>query len=109
MAKATPLEVLRRGLKALRKRHAARRETLLTQLKAKTIAPEDEEWLDQDGNAADEVQALDLLKKASDYERGYNRLSDKCKAAVQTLREFAGDVVKISQRKRKRMYLFCKV
>jgi len=53
-------------------------------------------------NAVDEVQALDLLKKASDYERGYDRLSDKLKAAVQRLREFAGDV-KIFQRKRKHM------
>jgi hypothetical protein len=80
----------------------ARRETLLTQLAAKTpIAPEDEEWLDQAGNAVDEIQALNLLKKASDYERGYDRLSDKLKAAVQRLREFAGDVVKISGKKRK--------
>jgi hypothetical protein len=64
MAKATPLEVLRRGLKALKKRHMARCETFLTQLKDETgIAPEDEEWLDQDGNAVDETKALDLLSR----------------------------------------------
>ena len=46
------------------------------------------------------------LEKASDYERGYNRLRDKCKAAVQRLR--AGDVVKISQRKMKK-HIYCSI
>jgi hypothetical protein len=105
MAKSNPLDVLRRGLKALQKRHASRREKLLAQVKAKTISSEDEYWLDHDGNAVEETQVLDILERASDYEKAYAQLDDKLKAAVQRLREFAGDIVKISRKRKRRCHV----
>lgn len=71
---------------------------------AKTkISEEDEEWLDRgDGNMVDEVHVIDELERASNYERGLERLDKKSKAVVQRLRELAGDVVGVSGNKRKR-------
>jgi len=98
------VEVLKRGPKVLETCVKAKRHDLMSKVAAQAkISEEEEEWLDMgDGNMVDEVQVIDELEKASDYERGFGRLDHKSKAVVQKLRELAGDaVVKVAGNKRK--------
>jgi hypothetical protein len=81
-----PLEVLKKGLKLLQKQVKTRKDKLQAQLaEKKTISPQDEEWLDQDANLVDEQKLLDDLEKASDYERGLDRLDKGQKTIVRRL------------------------
>jgi SOS response regulatory protein OraA/RecX len=81
-----PLEVLKKGLKLLQKQVKTRKDKLQAQLaEKKTISPQDEEWLDQDANLVNEQKLLDDLEKASDYERGLDRLDKGQKTIVRRL------------------------
>lgn len=98
-----PLEVLRKGLKALRKQVKTRREKLQGLLAArKKISPQDEEWLDNEGNLVVEEQIVENLDHASDYERAVNALTAEQQEIVTKLRELAGDLPKTVGNKRKR-------
>lgn len=100
-----PLYVLRKGLEHLRNNVKTRRDHLLAQLADKQpITSEDEHWLDNDANLIDEERILETLEKASDYERGVNRLDDMGKAVVTKLRELAGDLLPKVSKKRKREF-----
>ena len=97
-----PLEVLKRGLEHLRNKVKAKRDHLLAQLAdRKSISSLEEHWLDNDRNLVLEEHILDTLERASDYERGVERLGDEGKAVVIKLREFAGDLLPKASKKRK--------
>jgi hypothetical protein len=97
-----PLDILKKGLESLRNNVKAKRDHLLAQLaEKKPITSLDEHWLDNDANLVDEEQILEALEKASNYERGVERLDDKEKAIVMKLRELAGDLLPKTNKKRK--------
>jgi hypothetical protein len=54
-----------------------------------SISDADQEWLDGDGNLIDEEQVLEILEKASDYERGLEKLNFAEKMIVQRLEQLA--------------------
>jgi hypothetical protein len=100
--KTGPLEVLRKGLAVLENQIKVKHSKLTALVSTgKSISSDDEEWLDNSGNTVDEVYAINTLENASDYERGYNGLEDKYKATVLRLRELAGDLIKVVDKKRK--------
>jgi hypothetical protein len=103
MGTRNPVEVLKRGLKVLEAWIKAKHHDLMSKVAAKTrISDQEEEWLDKGGrNMVDEVQVIDKLETASDYERGLGRLDKKSKAVVQRLQELACDVVKVAGAKQK--------
>jgi hypothetical protein len=47
------------------------------------------------------------LESAFDYDRGFDKLDEKRKAIVKTLREWAGDLVKATGKKQKCTASFC--
>jgi hypothetical protein len=103
MGPRNPVDILKRGLKVLETRIKAKQDELKSKLASKTISEEEEEWLDKGGgNTVDEVYVIDELEKASNYERGLERLDEKHKVVVQKLRELAGDTLKVAGNKRKR-------
>lgn len=96
-----PLKVLQKGLKVLESQVKTRKEVLQTRLaERKSISPQDEQWLDNDANLVDELQVLEALEDASDYDQGLGRLNDEQKAIVRRLQEAAGDVSKVVGKKR---------
>ena len=103
-----PLDILKKGLSKFTKTIKARRDELNTKLARKeTISSADEHWLDHKANTIDEQRILETLESASDYDRGFDKLDEKGKAIVKTLREWAGDLVKATGKKRKRTASFC--
>jgi predicted RNase H-like nuclease (RuvC/YqgF family) len=97
-----PLEVLKKGLKTLQAQVKAKKEKLQAQLHQKrSISSLDEEWLDNEANLVDEEQVLEALEKASDYERGLERLDEAQKGVVRRLWELAGDLSKLIGKKQK--------
>ena len=60
-----------------------------------------EKWLDDEADLH-EQQVLEALEKASDYERGLDRLDEMQKGMVERLWEVADDLVKVAGKKRKR-------
>ena len=66
-----PLDILKKGLTALKKRVASRKTQLEADLKAgKTISAEEEEWLYHGaGNLVDEERVVEVLDNGFDYER----------------------------------------
>jgi len=94
------LAVLRKGLKVLESQVKTKKEVLQTQLtERKSISPQDEQWLDYDANLVDEVQVLEALENALDYDQGLASLNDNQKAIVRKLQEAAGDVSKVVGKK----------
>ena len=71
-----------------------------------TISSSDEHWLDNKANIIDEQQILEALESASDYERGFEKLDDKGKAIVKKLRQWGGDLVKVTGKKQKHTVYF---
>jgi hypothetical protein len=105
------LEVLKKGLAKFTETIKTRKKELSAKLaRAETISSSDEHWLDNEGNTVDEQHVLDTLESASDYERGIERLDENGKAIVKKLREWAGDLAKVTGNKRKRtsFYMFKK-
>ena len=71
----TPLDVIKGGLSKLRKEVRKRKDDLTARLNQKeTHSPEDEEWLDHDGNLVEEEVVVDLLEKALKKLRTIDRL-----------------------------------
>ena len=68
-----------------------------------TISSSDEHWLDNEANIIDEQWILEALESASDYERGFAKLDDKGKVIVKKLRQWGGDLVKVT----KEMETYC--
>jgi hypothetical protein len=99
----SPLNILKKGLKALRKRVASRKTQLEADLKAgKTISAEEEEWLDGAGNLVDEEHVVQVLDNGSDYERGLERLDMKNRGIVRELISLGGGDKEPPSKKRKR-------
>ena len=98
------IDILKKGLKALKKGIASRKTRLEADLKAgKTISAEDEEWLDHGaGNLIDEERVVDFLDNESDYERGLERLDVKDRGIVQELISCGGGDKEAPSKKRKR-------
>jgi hypothetical protein len=98
-----PLEILKKGLNNFSKKIKDRKDTLTLKLSRKeSISSADERWLDHEGNTVEEERVLHDLEKASDYERGFERLDEDGKAIVKKLKEWAGDLMKVAGKKRKR-------
>ena len=101
-----PIDVLKKGLKALRKQNEARKSKIQADLDAqKSITESDEEWLDGEGNLVDEECVIDLLENASDYDKGFAGLCETDKIVVQRLKILAGAIQVAAPlgKKRKRM------
>jgi hypothetical protein len=101
-----PIDVLKKGLKALRKQNEARKSKIQADLDAqKSITESDEEWLDGEGNLVDEERVIDLLENASDYDEGFAGLCETDKNVVQRLKILAGAIQVAAPlgKKRKRM------
>jgi hypothetical protein len=98
-----PLEILKKGLGVLQSQFKSKKEQLQARLaEQKSISSQDERWLDNEANLVDEQQVLEVLEKASDYERGFGRLDNAQKGVVRKLQEAAGDIIKAVEKKRKR-------
>ena len=64
------LELLKRGLKVLENQFKEWRGRLNAQLAAKKpISSEDEKWLDCEANLIDELQVIEALEQATDYQK----------------------------------------
>ena len=88
-----PLQVLKGGLTKLKQTVKKRKESLLSQLQErKKISLEDKDWLDQEANFVDEEALVDMLEKASDYERALSRLDPKQKPLFERLIELGGGI-----------------
>ena len=98
-----PLNVLKKGLENFSKKIKTRKEALNLKLsRRESISEADEHWLDHEANTIDEERVLHDLETASDYERGIERLDEDGKVVVKKLREWAGDLMKVAGKKRKR-------
>jgi hypothetical protein len=88
------LDILKNVFSKLKKSSEKCRKALLSRLaKKEKLSDADETWLDSNGNLVDEECVIDTLDAASDFERGVERLSDNGKAALDRLRQAAGDNV----------------
>jgi hypothetical protein len=97
-----PLNVLKSGLTKLKNLTKTKKDDLLAHLHRKEeISNEEEEWLDNATNLVDEEAIIDLLEKASDYERGLTRLNSQQKSLVDKLKELGGGIKKVAGNKRK--------
>ena len=75
---AKPSDILKKGLKVL-ENQVRTKEMLQAQLaKRKSISSQDKQWLDHDVNLVDELQVLEALENASDYERAFKGLDSTC-------------------------------
>lgn len=97
-----PLEVLKKGLAKFTETIKTHKKELSAKLaRAETISSSDEHWLDNEGNTVNKQRVLDTLESASDYEQGISRLDENGKAIVKKLREWAGDLAKVTGNKQK--------
>lgn len=97
------IDVLKKGLKTLKKRVALRKAQLEADLKAgKIISAEDEEWLDGAGNLIDEECVVERFDNESDYERSLEKLDAKDRGIVQELISLGGGEKNAASKKRKR-------
>jgi hypothetical protein len=99
-----PLEILKKGLKALQKKVQSKKDQLQACLAEKqSISSQDGDWLDHEANLVDGRHVIDALECTSDYEKGLERLNEMDKGVVKKLREVAGDLAKMAEKKRRRM------
>jgi len=106
-----PLKVLKKGLaKFMETIKTCKKELSAKLAQAETISSSDEHWLDNEGNTVDKQCVLDTLESASDYEQGIEQLDENGKAIVKKLREWAGDLAKVTGNKWKHtsFYMFKK-
>lgn len=96
-----PIDILKKGLKKLQNQIGERKSQLKAKLKANQLVSEiDLEWLNNAGNLVDEERIVDVLDKASDYERGLEKMGLQEKAIVQKLKELTGGDAPTKKRKR---------
>jgi len=87
-----PLDILKKGLEKFSNSIKTQKDVLTLKLSCQeSISSADEWWLDFEANTVDEEHILNDLEKASDYERGLERLDTDGKAIVKRLRGLAGD------------------
>ncbi|KAJ7175606.1 hypothetical protein C8R46DRAFT_1030644 [Mycena filopes] len=87
------LEILKKGLSALKNSVKERRTKLLARLKKEEkLSPADKAWLDNDGNQVNEDAVIQKLENASDYERGLSCLNSNEAGLVEKLKGLAGEV-----------------
>ncbi|KAI9057991.1 hypothetical protein FKP32DRAFT_1636736, partial [Trametes sanguinea] len=102
------LDQLKAGFKLLEEQNASRRKQLEARLAAKgQITPEEEAWLDGDGNLVDEKQTLQVLSEAADYKAALQALSPEQKEAVARMRRVLEERSTQPGAKRKRMFYRC--
>jgi hypothetical protein len=102
--KCQAVDILKKGLNNFSKKIKAQKDTLTLKLSCReNISLADERWLDYEANTADEECVLHDLKKASDYERAFERLDKDRKAIVKRLKELEGELMKVAGSKRKHM------
>jgi hypothetical protein len=90
MEQRMSLEILKKGLCALKEQVKKRKDSLTECLKKKeSISETDGAWLDNEANHVDEDTLIDSLENASDYERGLVRLDSKQKGLVEKLKALA--------------------
>ncbi|KIJ90741.1 hypothetical protein K443DRAFT_116166 [Laccaria amethystina LaAM-08-1] len=88
-----PLNILKKGLEKFSNSIKTRKDVLTSKLsRRESISSADERWLDFEANTVDEERILNDLERASDYERGLERLDADGKAIVKKLRELVGDL-----------------
>ena len=96
------IDVLKKGLKTLKKHIASCKTQLKANLKAgNIISADDEEWLDGAGNLIDEGCVVELLDIEPDYERGLEKLDAKDRGIVQNLISLGGGDKEAPGKKRK--------
>ena len=99
-----PLEVLKKGLNTPQAQVKDKKEKLQAQLhEKKSTSSLDEKWLDNEANLVDKQQVLEMLEKASNYERGLGRLDETQKDVIRGLWEIVGDLSKVIGKKQKSM------
>jgi hypothetical protein len=85
-----PLETIKKGLNILKEQIHEWKSKLKADLQVKKkLSEEDEQWLDNEGNLVDEEHVVDLLERASDYERGLACLDSNDKIVIQKLQDLA--------------------
>ncbi|KAI9449837.1 hypothetical protein F5148DRAFT_1338517 [Russula earlei] len=99
--KHSPLQVLKKALATLKEKIKEKHNKLTSCLSlGQSISTEEKSWLDiGSGNTIEEVYAIEALEKALDYNKAYERLEDRYKAAVQRLQALAGEVTKVAGQK----------
>jgi hypothetical protein len=81
-----PLEILKKGLKALQKKVQSKKDQLQAHLTEKqSISSQDGDWLNHEANLVDEHWIIDALECTSDYEKGLERLNKMDKGVVKKL------------------------
>ena len=105
----TPIDMLKKGLNALRKQIDVQKSKIQANLKAKKhITESNKAWLDGEGNPVDEEHVVDFLENVSDYDKGFSNLCKTDKNVVQRLKILAGAITVPVGKKLKRMpSLFC--
>ena len=94
---------LRKALDLLEEQVASRKARLEARLaKQEALTQEDEAWLDNDANLADERYVVDILEKASDYAAALASLTPEHKEAVARLEGMTQKPGKVAGGKRKR-------
>ena len=84
---------LKKGLQALRNQIQSHQGKINAKWKAgQDLTESDEEWLDGGGNLVDEEHVVDILDKASDYERGLGQMNEKDKTVVWKLQILGGGI-----------------
>lgn len=100
-------ETLKNGLKILSRSIKKRQESLKGRLsRGETLSPEDENWLDNEGNLIEEQRVVERLTSTSNYQQELEKLNDTEKGIVERLRILAGDLPAVAGNKRKRMLNF---
>ena len=95
-----PLDILKKGLVKFSNSIKTLKDVLTLKLSHQdSLSSADEQWLDFEANTVDEEHILNDLKRASDYERGLERLDADGKAIVKKLWELAGDLMKVAGNK----------
>ncbi|KAL4062797.1 hypothetical protein V8B97DRAFT_1877376 [Scleroderma yunnanense] len=83
-----PLDTIKKGLNILREQIHEQKTRLKADLQAKKkLSEQDEQWLDGEGNLVDEEHIVDLLKRASDYERSLTQLNSNDNCVIQKLQD----------------------
>ncbi|KAL4065698.1 hypothetical protein V8B97DRAFT_2069617 [Scleroderma yunnanense] len=85
-----PLNTIKKGLSILREQIHEWQTRLKADLQAKKkLSEQDEQWLDGEGNLVDEEHIVDLLERASDYERSLTQLNLNDNCVIQKLQDLA--------------------
>lgn len=86
-----PLSVLMKGLEFFWENTKEKKKSLLDkQLHGQDLMEEEEHWLDHNSNLVDEIQLIECLEQAEDYNKELLTLSKQENTSLQKLQELAG-------------------